>query len=139
MPIIPDLPPDVEPAALLRSVVRPGNAQDEVRLELFAGTDPRVDCSFVVETSPGLAEPYDIHGAELEFVRKARRQDPDPPALHSTADGSIAITSGAGGRASIQFVAADLPRAGQFRFHLDAVRDNQRVTLAWGQLSVRAR
>ena len=139
MPIIPDLPVAAEPAALLRSVFRSGQArQDEVRLELFVGTDPRVDCTFVVETSPGVAESYDIHGAELEFYRKARPQDPDGTPLYSTADG-IEITSGAGGRASIQFDADDLPRAGQYRYHIDAVRGDQRVTLAWGPLSVRAR
>lgn len=141
MPIIPDLPATTEAATSLRSLVSTARSgqQGEVRLELFAGTDPRVDCTFVIETSPGVAEPYDIHGAELEFYRKARQQDADPSPLYSTEDDSIEITDGPGGRASIHFAAADLPRRGQFRFHIDAIRDDQRVTLAWGPMTVLAR
>jgi hypothetical protein len=140
MPIIPDLPVTTEPATSLRSLVVNGrNArQEEVRLEVFAGTDPRVDCSFVIETSPGVAEPFDIFGADLEFYRKGRIQDPDGDPLYSTDEGTIAITDGVGGQASVQFAAADLPRRGQFRFHIDAIRgdDGQRTTLAWGPLTV---
>ncbi len=108
----------------------------EEAIRVFAASDPVVQCTFLVDQGDRTIAPYDLTGAQLEFYRKARSDEADNLPLYSTADGSIVVVDAMAGRASIQFDQHDIRYAGQFRYHVDAVRDGRRTVLGAGPLTV---
>lgn len=107
----------------------------EVPLRLFAASDPVIACSFVAEVG-GRIQPYDLVGSAVEVYIKPRAEDPDGLPTYSTAAGSVIVTDAPGGLVSVQFDSHDIRYAGQFRYHVDAVKNGLRTVLAWGALTV---
>lgn len=113
----------------------PLSLQPEVPLRVFAASDPVIACAFSAEVG-GRLRPYDLTGAAVEFYIKPRAEDPDGLPAYSTAASSIIVTDAPGGLASVQLDERAIRYAGQFRYHVDAVKNNRRTVLAWGPLTV---
>lgn len=117
---------------------RPNYPQQEAHLTLFARKEPVIGCTFLCDDGTGKTSPYNLSGAVVEFYKKARNDDPDPAPIYSTTNGAILVTDAPGGKAKIQVNATHVPRPGQFRYRVDAVKDGHRVVLAWGALTVQS-
>lgn len=113
--------------------------QAEVPLHLFAAKSPVIRCRFLEDTADGpTLQPFDLAGASVQFIVKAREVDPDPAPLYTTENGGVVVVSSIDGLADIQVQAADVPRHGQFRYRVDAVKAGRRVVLAYGPLTIRS-
>ena len=111
--------------------------QREVPLRVLRGTGPVIDATFLADDGAGASMPFDLTGATVTFVRKARAADTDPAAIYSTANGAITLTDPAAGRARIAFASADTPYAGQFRYSVAATPPaGQPIVLASGPLTI---
>lgn len=99
-------------------------------LELIENNDTIVRFT-VTRRSSGVRMPYDLTGAAMEFYLKTSSAEDDDDAIMYV--GSLADP--AGGVADVQMVAADMV-PGSYWYHLDAVINGKRNTVAYGALKV---
>lgn len=104
-------------------------------LVIIEGNAPAVRVSFTLD-----AAPWDLTGAVVRFVAKARpdTDDADADADWSSDDPSprVTITDAAGGTATVQFEAGDLATGTHFH-RIDVIDGSGRATTArYGPLTV---
>lgn len=105
----------------------------EKKITVFEKNDPLVVGTVTRRDVNGVVGPLPLQGYVLEFYIKNDVEEADGvPEYTSAANGGITITDATLGKFTIQMLSAQLATPGEYRYHLDALTNGKRLTVAYG-------